>query len=130
MTTVDNGIVTVASLRSVDNTVAQLEQMLHANGVKTFAIVDHSGEAAAAGLVMRPTKLVIFGNPNAGTPLMVAAPSIALDLPLKLLAWEGADGRVWISFNAPGYLAARHALPSELLGPLNGVQTLVAKLNE
>jgi uncharacterized protein (DUF302 family) len=130
VTTVDNGIVTVASRRSVDDTVAQLERMLHANGVKIFAVVDHSGEAAAAGLVMRPTKLVVFGNPKAGTPLMVAAPSIALDLPLKLLVWADADGRVWMSFNAPDYLAARHALPSELLAPLNGVQTLVTKLNE
>src|SRR5215471_9224631 len=114
MTTVDNGIVTVASRRSVDDTIAQLERMLHANGVKIFAVVDHSGEAAAAGLVMRPTKLVVFGNPNAGTPLMIAAPSIALDLPLKLLVSEDADGRVWMSFNAPAYLAARHALPSDL----------------
>ena len=112
---VDNGIVTVPTNRSVDETVQKLEEILHAKGIKLFAMVDHSGEAERAGLKMRPTRLLIFGNPNAGTPLMVAAPSIAIDLPLKILVSEDADGKVWVSYSSPTWLAARHGLPPELL---------------
>src|SRR5271169_1401349 len=99
-----NGIVTMPSHQSVDRTVQELEGILQAKGVKLFALIDHSGEAEKAGMQMRPTKLAIFGNPKAGTPLMIAAPSIAIDLPLKLLVWEDADGKVWISYNSSAYL--------------------------
>lgn len=122
----DNGIVTVPSHHSVDETVDKLKAGLQAKGIKLFALVDHSGEAQTAGLQMRPTKLLIFGNPKAGTPLMIASPSIALDLPLKLLVWEDAKGQVWISYNAPAYLQARHRLPQELVQPLAGVEALAA----
>jgi uncharacterized protein (DUF302 family) len=111
----ENGIVTVSTKQSVEQTVQKLEDLLRAKGIKLFSLVDHSGEAQQVGMHLRPTKLLIFGNPKAGTPLMVAAPSIAIDLPLKVLVWEDANGRVWISYNAPAYLAARHGLPAELL---------------
>jgi uncharacterized protein (DUF302 family)/uncharacterized membrane protein YidH (DUF202 family) len=113
--TSDNGIVTIPSHQSVDQTVQKLEGILKAKGVKLFTLVDHSGEAEAAGMHMRPTKLLIFGNPRAGTPIMVASPSIAIDLPLKILVWEDAGGKVWISYNSPAYLQARHGFPAELL---------------
>ncbi len=111
----DNGISTIASSGSVAETVQKLEAILQAKGVKLFAVIDHSGEAEKAGMQMPPTKLLIFGNPKAGTPIMLAAPSAALDLPLKALVWEDAAGKVWISYNSPAYLQARHHLPDELL---------------
>ncbi len=122
----DNGIVTVPSRHSVDETVGRVEGVLRAKGVKLFALIDHSGEATAAGFQMRPTKLLIFGNPNAGTPVMVASPSIALDLPLKLLVFEDAEGKVWISYNAAAYLEARHAVPHEYGQVLAAVEALAA----
>jgi uncharacterized protein (DUF302 family) len=97
---------------------------LSTKGIQLFSLIDHSGEAQKAGLDMRPTKLLIFGNPAAGTPLMIASPSIAIDLPLKLLIWEDADGKAWLSYNSPGYLEGRHALPADLLKPLVGVEVL------
>src|SRR5271154_2729944 len=100
----DNGMTTIPGHQSVDQTVQKLEGILDAKGVKLFAVVDHSGEAEKAGMQMRPTKLLIFGNPKAGTPLMIASPSIAIDLPLKILVCEDADGQVWISYNAAAYL--------------------------
>src|ERR1017187_4886720 len=103
----ENGILTVPSHQPMDGTVEKLEGILRANGVKLFALVDHSGEAEKAGMQMRPTKLLIFGNPKAGTPLMIASPSIAIDLPLKLLVWEDGEDKVWISYNSPQYLHAR-----------------------
>jgi len=124
------GIVTVPTHRTVDETVRAIVALLEARNVKLFALVDHSGEAAAVGLQMRPTKLLIFGSPNAGTPLMLASPSIALDLPLKLLVWEDAGARVWISYNAPGYLQERHQVPANLVGPLGAVEALAAKASE
>ena len=120
----DNGIVMVPSHRSVDQTVDTIEGILKAKGIKLFALVDHSGEAKAAGLEMRPTKLLIFGNPKGGTPLMIASPSIAIDLPMKLLVSEDADGKVWISYNSPAYLQARHGLPKELVGVLAAAETI------
>jgi uncharacterized protein (DUF302 family) len=126
----ENGIVTVPSRHSVDQTVATLEGLLKAKDVRLFTVVDHSGGAQAAGLQMRPTKLLIFGNPRAGTPLMIASPSIAIDLPLKLLVWEDAQARVWISYNAPAYLAARHALPPELVPTLAAVGALAEKAGD
>lgn len=120
----DNGIVSLPTNRSVDETVARLETLLHQKGVKLFALIDHSGEAAGAGMQMHPTKLLIFGNPKAGTPLMLAAPSLAIDLPLKLLVWEDAGGQVWISYNAPAYLQHRHSLPEDLVANLAAVEAL------
>lgn len=119
-----NGIVTIPSNQSVDQTVAKLQGILQAKGVKVFALIDHSGEAQRAGLEMRPTKLLIFGNPKAGTPLMVAAPTTAIDLPLKLLVWEDAAGKVWISYNAPAYLQARHGFPQSLIQNIAVVDAL------
>ena len=126
----DNGIVSVPASRSVDRTVEGLEKLLQAKGVKLFALVDHSGEAEKAGLQMRPTKLVIFGNPNAGTPLMTASPSAAIDLPLKILVWEDGNGKVWVSYNSPAYLQARHHLPAELVQNIAVVEALAAKAAE
>jgi uncharacterized protein (DUF302 family) len=125
--TLGNGMVTLACRESVDATVAELQIMLQAKGVKLFALIDHSGEAEQAGMKMPPTRLLIFGNPKAGTPLMLAAPSIAIDLPLKLLVWEDGQGKAWISYNAPDYLAARHGLPAELLQNIAVVESLAAK---
>ena len=110
----ESGIVTVESSHSVDQTVEKIEELLRAKGVKLFALVDHSGEAERVGLHMRPTKLLIFGHPKAGTPLMIASPSVAIDLPLKILVAEDEAGRVWISYNSPEYLQARHGFPLEL----------------
>jgi uncharacterized protein (DUF302 family)/uncharacterized membrane protein YidH (DUF202 family) len=126
----ENGLVTIPGHQSVDQTVQKLEGILQAKGVKIFALIDHSAEAEKAGMQMRPTKVLIFGNPKAGTPLMIAAPSIAIDLPLKVLVWEDADGKVWISYNAPAYLQARHGLPPELLQNIAVVETLAAKAAE
>ncbi len=124
--TVGNGIIRVPSNHSVDETVAKLKQILQAKGVALFALVDHSGEAEKVGMKMRPTKLLIFGNPKAGTPLMLAAPSIAIDLPLKLLVSQDGDGKVWISYNSPEYLKERHGLPHELLANIAVVEILAA----
>jgi uncharacterized protein (DUF302 family)/uncharacterized membrane protein YidH (DUF202 family) len=121
-----NGIARIASQHSVAQTVAKLETILQAKGVKLFAVVDHSGEAEKAGLKMPDTKLLIFGNPKGGTPLMLAAPSVALDLPLKMLVAEDAEGKVWISYNAPSYLQQRHNLPAELLANIAVIDGLAA----
>ena len=126
----ENGMVTIPSHHSVDQTVAKLEAMLQAKEIKVFALIDHSGEAEKAGMQMHPTKLLIFGNPKAGTPLMIAAPSIAIDLPLKLLVWEDAEGKVWIAYNAPSYLQTRHGLPQELVQNIAAVETLASKAAE
>ena len=126
----ENGIVTIQSHQSVDQTVQKLEGILQAKGVKLFALIDHSGEAEKAGMQMRPTKLLIFGNPKAGTPLMVASPGIAIDLPMKILVWQDAGGKVWLSYNAPGYLQARHGLPPDLVQNIAVVEALAAKAAE
>ncbi len=94
------------------------------------ALVDHSGEAKKAGLAMRPTQLIIFGSPKGGTPLMVASPTLAIDLPLKALAWEDADGKVWLSYNSPDYLKRRHEIPDDLLKNIAGVGAVLAKAVE
>jgi uncharacterized protein (DUF302 family) len=129
-TTVNTGIINKASKHSVDETVERLNRTLQAKGVTVFATVDHSGEAEKVGLKMRPTKLVIFGNPKAGTPLMLAAPSIAIDLPLKILIWEDGAGKVWASYNSPAYLQERHALPRELLPNIAVVEALATAAAE
>jgi uncharacterized protein (DUF302 family) len=130
MTASANGIINVESHHSVDETVERLRAILAAKSVTLFALVDHSGEAAKAGLTMRPTKLLIFGSPKAGTPVMLAAPSIAIDLPLKILVWEDAEGKTWVSYNAPEYLRERHNVPEELMQNLAVVAALAAKATE
>lgn len=122
------GIITRQSSHSVEETVAKLEAMLREKGIKLFAIVDHSGEAASAGLKMPPTKLLIFGNPKGGTPLMLAAPSTALDLPLKILVAEDAEGKVWLSWNDPAYLQERHGFPKELITNIAAAGALASSL--
>ena len=125
-----HGIVNIPSRHSVDETVERLTAILHAKGVTLFAVVDHAGEAGKAGLRMRPTRLLIFGSPAAGTPVMLAAPSIALDLPLKILISEDDEGHVWASYNSPAYLRERHGVPPELLPNIAAVETLAAKAAE
>jgi len=120
----DSGIIDERSQHSVEQTVERLSAMLRAKGITLFALVDHGAEAAKIGMTMPPTKLLIFGNPKAGTPLMRAAPSVAIDLPLKILVWEDAQGRAWLSYNSPAYLQERHGVPQELLPNLVVVETL------
>jgi uncharacterized protein (DUF302 family) len=121
------GIIDIPSNHSVDQTVGRLKGILEEMGVTLFALVDHSGEAEKVGMKMRPTKLLIFGSPKAGTPLMLAAPSIAIDLPLKILIWQDNQEKVWISHNSPEYLKERHGVPQELLQNIAAVQTLATK---
>lgn len=130
MTASDRGIVDVLSRRSVNETVARLRGILEAKGITLFAQVDHSGEATKVGMTMPPTKLLIFGSPKAGTPVMLAAPSIALDLPLKILVWQDKAEEVWISYNSVEYLRERHNVPSNLLQNLSAVEAIAAKAAE
>src|SRR5271157_980145 len=126
----EGGIVHIPSHHAVEQTVEKLEKLLESKGVKLFALIDHSGEAEKAGMQMRPTKLLIFGNPKAGTPLMLAAPSIAIDLPLKILVWEDPQGKVWLSYNSPEYLQQRHGVPPNLMQNIAIVETLAVKAGE
>jgi uncharacterized protein (DUF302 family)/uncharacterized membrane protein YidH (DUF202 family) len=126
----DKGIIETPSNHSVDQTAEKLKGILAAKGVTLFALIDHSGEAEKVGLKMPPTKLLIFGNPKGGTPLMLAAPSIAIDLPLKILIREDNQGKVWVSYNSPAYLQERHSVPQELLQNIAVVETLAAKASE
>ncbi len=126
----DNGIVDLPSNHPVDQTVERLRGILQQKGVTLFALIDHSGEAKKAGMEMRPTKLLIFGSPKAGTPVMLASPSVALDLPLKILVWEDGQGKVWLSYNSAAYLQARHGVPPELLQALSAAESLALKAGE
>jgi len=126
----DRGMIDVPSPYSVPETLVRLESILKERGVTVFARVDHSAEAEKAGLTMRPTQLLIFGSPKGGTPLMVAAPSVAIDLPLKALAWEDERGRVWLSYNAPEYLQQRHGFSMDLLKNIAGASALIQKAVE
>jgi uncharacterized protein (DUF302 family) len=126
----NNGIACQKSNHSVDDTVEKLKSILQAKGVTVFAVIDHSGEAQKAGLTMRPTKLVIFGNPKGGTPLMLASPSVAIDLPLKILIYEDADATVQVCYNTPAYLQQRHNVPQDLLQNISVVEALAAKAAE
>jgi uncharacterized protein (DUF302 family) len=128
--TSDQGIINKPSNHSVDQTGEKLKGILQAKGVTLFALVDHSGEADKAGMEMRPTKLLIFGSPKAGTPVMLAAPSIAIDLPLKILIWEDGQGKVWVSYNNPAYLQGRHSVPQELLKNIAVVETFADQAAE
>jgi uncharacterized protein (DUF302 family) len=125
-----NGIIEIPGSSPVDNTVEKLKAILKAKGVTLFALIDHSGEAEKVGIAMRPTKLLIFGSPKAGTPLMLASPSIAIDLPLKILIREDNQGKTWISYNSPDYLRDRHNVPSELLQNIAVIEALAAKAAE
>ena len=124
------GIISAPRNYSVDQTVEMLKGILKAKGVILFALIDYSGEAEKAGMKMPTTKLLIFGSPKAGTPLMLAVPSIAIDLPLKILIWEDIQGKVWLSYNSPAYLQGRYSLPPELMQTIAGVETLAAKVAE
>ena len=124
------GIVDKPSNHTVEQTVDRLKNILQSKGVTLFALVDHSGEAEKVGMKMPPTRLLIFGSPKAGTPLMLAAPSTAIDLPLKILIWEDAQGKVWVSYNTPVYLQERHNSPQELLQNIAVVETLATKAAE
>jgi len=126
----DNGLVHLRSPYSVPDTLKRLESLLRARDLAVFGRVDHSDEAARAGLKMRPTQLIIFGSPAAGTPLMVASPTLAIDLPLKALIWEDADGKVWLSYNRPEYLQQRHEVPGELVKNIAGIGALLQKAVE
>jgi uncharacterized protein (DUF302 family) len=125
-----NGILQVASRYTVDETVNRLESILAERGVRLFALIDHSGEAEKIGMKMRPTKLLIFGNPKGGTPVMVAAPTLAIDLPLKALVSEDEGGKVWVSYNSPEYLQQRHGVPEDLIKNIAVVGALAAEAVE
>jgi len=124
------GIIDKLSHHSVEETVDRLKGILQSKGVALFAMIDHSGEAQKVGMKMPPTKLLIFGSPKAGTPLMLAAPSVAIDLPLKILVWEDAQGKVWVSYNSPEYLQERHGIAPELAPNIAVIETLAAKAAE
>lgn len=121
---VNSGLVQIPVHHSVDDTVEKLKAILQAKGIVLFAIVDHSGEAAKAGMQMPNTKLLIFGSPKAGTPVMLAAPTIAIDLPMKMLVAEDDAGKVCISYNSAQYLADRHGLAPELMKNLAVIEAL------
>ena len=123
-------MVQVASHYSVDETVKRLQAALVEKGLQVFALIDHSGEAEKVGLKMRPTKVLIFGSPKGGTPLMVAAPSLAIDLPLKALVAEDAEGKVSVTYNDPEYLKERHGVPADLIKNLAGAGAVIAKAVE
>ena len=125
---VGQGIINTPCNHSVDQTVEKLKGILQAKGVTLFALIDHSGEAEKAGMKMPPTKLLIFGSPKAGTPLMLALPSMAIDLPLKILIWEDIHGKVWVSYNSTAYLQTRYGLPPDLMQTVAIVETLAAKV--
>ena len=124
------GIQTCTSRYSVDEIVARLETLLQEKGIKLFCVVDHSGEAKAAGLEMPATKLLIFGNPKGGTPVMLASPSTALDLPLKILVAESGDGKTLLSWNDPAWLQQRHSFPEEFISNLSAAGVLARKAAE
>jgi len=124
---IGNGIISQPSNHSVDQTVETLTNLLKSKNVTLFALVDHSGEAEKVGMKMPSTKLLIFGSPKAGTPLMLAAPSVAIDLPLKILVWEDAQHKVWVSYNSAEYLKQRHGLPQELLQNISVVASFAEK---
>ena len=123
----NNGMIHLSSPRPVLETMARLEAIVLAKGLAILAKIDHSGDAARVGLAMQPTQLLIFGNPRSGTPLMIAAPSIAIDLPLKALVWQDAENKVWLSYNSPGYLQQRHAVPDDLLKNIAGIGAICAE---
>lgn len=125
-----NGLVHTASPHSVAETLRRLRMIVESKGLMVFATIDHSGEAAKVCMEMKPTQVLIFGSPKAGTPVMLAAPTVAIDLPLKALVWEDAQGKVWISYNSAEYLQRRHGIPEDLVKNLAGAATLIQKAVE
>jgi uncharacterized protein (DUF302 family) len=125
-----DGLTQVPSRYSVDETLRKLESAFVAKGMKIFAVIDHSGEAEKAGLKMAPTQVILFGSPKGGTPLMVAAPSLAIDLPLKALVAEDPQGKVTVTYNNPEYLRDRHGVPDELIKNIAGAGALIEKAVE
>ena len=126
----DNGLVSVPSKYPVQETLDRLQTLVEKQGITLFARIDFSGDAAKNGLFMKPSQLLIFGNPKAGTPLMNASPTAAIDLPLKALAWEDSNGKVWLSYNKPEYLKERFGLPDDLIKNIAGIKVLVEKAVE
>jgi len=124
------GLVVSQSRHGPAETMQKLVAAVTAKGLAVLAHIDHAGAAAKAGMALRPTDLLIFGNPKGGTPLMLAAPSIALDLPLKILVAEDAQGKVTVSYNSAEYLKQRHGLPENLLANIAVIQTLAEKAAE
>jgi uncharacterized protein (DUF302 family) len=123
--TVD-GMRILPTQRTVADTLSRVESLARTRGLTVFARIDFSGDAARSGLTMRPTGLVMLGSPNAGTPLMNATPTVAIDLPLKVLAWEDSDGRTWVAYNEPEYLQARHRFPAALVKNISALGILAA----
>ena len=119
------GIISKVSKYSVPQTLDRVDALLQSKGIKIFVRIDHSGEAEKAGLKMPPTQLLIFGNPKGGTPVMLAAPTAAIDLPLKALAWQDADGKVWLSYNDPEYLKRRYGLMDDQIKTIIGIGPLI-----
>jgi uncharacterized protein (DUF302 family) len=120
----DCGLIDIPSKHSVIEMTEKIKSILEGKGIRLFAVVDHSGEAAKAGMTMPPTKLFIFGNPNAGTPIMLASPSSAIDLPLKILIWEDSQGKSWVTYNSPHYLQKRHNIPLNVMQNIAVIGTL------
>lgn len=121
------GIVTRPSPFTVEETLEHLREAIHNRNLSLFAHIDHSGEAKRVGLTMQEAHVLIFGNPKAGTPLMIASPLLALDLPLKVLVWQGRDDRVWVSSTSADYLRDRYSIPQELIGNIAGVDALIER---
>jgi uncharacterized protein (DUF302 family) len=124
----ENGLIHLSSPYSFADTIERLESALHAQNLTEFCRVDHSGEAEKAALKMNPTQLIIFGNPKAGTSLMIATPTLAIDLPLKALIWQGDDDKVWVSYNSVEFLKQRHNVPDELVKNIAGIELLLKKV--
>jgi len=127
---IEKGLIQAPSRYSVEETLQRLQSVFATKGLQVFALIDHSGEAAKVGLKMRPTKVLIFGSPKSGTPLMVAAPSLAIDLPMKALVAEDENGKVWLTYNSPEYLKQRHNVPEDLIKNLAGAGPLMEKAVE
>jgi uncharacterized protein (DUF302 family) len=121
----DNDMQHLGSHYSFPETLKRVESLLQEKGLTIFCRVDHSGEAEKVGLKMHPTQLILFGSPKGGTPVMLASPTIAIDLPLKALIWEDAGGKVWVSYNSPEYLQQRHNVPADLMKNISGAGTLL-----
>lgn len=119
-----NGMIHLRSPYTAAETLERLRNIVTSKGLTVFATIDHAAAATQAGLSMAPATVLIFGSPKAGTPLMIAAPTLALDLPLKALVWQEPMGPVWLSYNTPEYLAQRHGLPADLLPAIAGIRTL------